>query len=343
MAARFRILSLDGGGIRGIIPAQILVRLEEKLQKKTNNPTAKLSDFFDMITGTSTGGILACMYLAPRKEDATKSVYSANDVVNFYLKYGGEIFSIPTYHKIRTLSGLTDEKYPAHNLERILDMYFGKLELKDLVKPCLITAYDVFESKAHFFRQHQAKESEGRNFYVKDVARATSAAPTYFESPLITSKSGVKYPLIDGGVFANNPTLCAYAEARQVFKSEDGATISAKELIIFSLGNGGLTKMELDHNKVKNFGLIEWIRPLIDIMMSGVSQTVDYQLKQIYKTESVGSQYIRIEPELGHAKSDMGDASPRNLSALQEAGFRAAEKEENDDKLDRLAEMLISR
>ncbi len=341
--AKFRILSLDGGGIRGIIPAQILVSLEQKLQKKTNNSTARLADFFDMITGTSTGGILTCMYLAPRKDDITRALYSAVDVVNFYMKYGGEIFSIPTYHKIRTFSGLTDEKFPARNLERVLDMYFGKLELKDLIKPCLVTAYDVFESKAHFFRQHQALENEGRNFYVKDVARATSAAPTYFESPLITSKSGVKYPLIDGGVFANNPALCAYAEARQVFKSESGNPISAKELIIFSLGNGGLTKMELDHNKVKNFGLIEWIKPLIDIMMSGVSQTVDYQLKQIYKTEFSLPQYVRIEPELGNAKSDMGDASPRNLAALQEAGVKSAEKEENDDKLERLAEMLIHR
>lgn len=340
--AKFRILSLDGGGIRGIIPAQILVELERKLQIKTNNSTAKLVDFFDMVTGTSTGGILTCMYLAPRKDDMSRALYSATDVVNFYMKYGGEIFSIPTYHKIRTMSGILDEKYPAHNLERILDLYFGKLELKDLIKPCLITAYDVFESKAHFFRQHQAKESEGRNFYVKDVARATSAAPTYFEAPLITSKSGVQYPLIDGGVFANNPALCAYAEARQVFKSENGAT-SAKELIMFSLGNGGLTKMGLDHKKVKDFGLVEWIRPLIDIMMSGVSQTVDYQLRQIYKTEEVPFQYIRIEPELGHAKSDMGDASPRNLAALQEAGVKSAEKDENNDKLDKLVEMLINR
>jgi patatin-like phospholipase/acyl hydrolase len=299
-----------------------------------------LVDFFDLVAGTSTGGILACMYLAPRKQDPSRAMYSAVDAVNFYMKYGTEIFTIPSMHKIRTLSGITDERYPAHALERVLDSHFGKMELKHLLKPCLITAFDVYESKAHFFRQHQAKTNQGRNFYVKDVARATSAAPTYFESPLVQSLSGVTYPLIDGGVFANNPTMCAYAEARQIFKTND-FTPDAKDMIILSLGNGGLTKMELEHKKVKDFGLIEWIKPLINIMMSGVSQTIDYQLKQIFKTEGAENQYIRIEPELGYAKPDMDDASPRNLAALKEAGVKASEKEDIDNRLDKLADLLI--
>jgi uncharacterized protein len=336
-----RILSLDGGGIRGIIPAQILVSLEKKLQRLTQNPQAKIADFFDLIAGTSTGGILACLYLAPDKANPTRPLYSAEDAVNLYMQFGEAIFSTSFYTKMKGISGLFDEKYDVDNLEAILDKYFGNLELKELIKPCLITAFDVYDSKAHFFRQHYAQRTEGRNYYVKDVARATAAAPTYFEAAKITSLSGVTYPLIDGGVFANNPTLCAYAEAHQMDFGAGGYHPTAKNMLLFSLGNGNLAKMKYQHKDVKNWGALEWIKPLINIMMSGVGQTVDYQLKQIFSAAECPNQYIRIEPELNNAKPEMDDASPQNLQALREAGTKAAERDENEEKLERLAKMLI--
>lgn len=337
-----RILCIDGGGIRGIIPAQILVTLEKKLRAATNNPQARIGEYFDMIAGTSTGGILTCFYLMPDKANPQKSLYKTEDAVDFYMQHGGNIFSAPFTHKIRTMGGLIDEKFPAKNLENALFEAFGKTYLKELIKPCLVTSFDVFEGKAHFFRQHEAQKHEGDDYLITDVTRATSAAPTYFEAPLVQSMSGVTRPLIDGGVFANNPAMCAYAEARKMKFSPQKRNPTAMDMLLVSIGNIGTTKMGFQHKKVKDWGVGEWIKPLIDIMMSGVSQTVHYQLLQLFKAEEVSKQYVRIDPELYTAKADMDDASPRNLASLKEAGTRASELDDIQDKLDRIVKLLIS-
>ncbi len=336
-----RILSIDGGGIRGILPAQILLALEKKLQKKSNNPQARIADYFDLIAGTSTGGILACAYLMPDKQNPLRPLYSAQDAVNLYLENGGSIFSSSTFQFFKSMGGVTDERYSEKPIESILQKYFGDTLLSELIKPCLITSYDVHESKAYFFRQHQAKESDGRNFFVRDVARSTSAAPTYFEASNIKSMSDVTYPLIDGGVFANNPTLCAYAEAHTVDFGQGVTRRTADDFFIFSIGTGSASKRKLEHKNVKDWGTLEWIKPLIDIMMSGVSQTVHYQLRQIYAAIGKPGQYIRIEPEIHGAKADMDDASPKNLNALREAGMRNAETDENNIKMDNIVNILL--
>jgi patatin-like phospholipase/acyl hydrolase len=338
-----RILSIDGGGIRGILPGKILVALEEKLQKKDNNPDARVADYFDLIAGTSTGGILTCILLCPSETDSTKSKYSAAQAVELYIKNGTSIFSVPAWKKFQSFDGIRDEKYGSENIETVLNQYLHHLRLSQLIKPCLITAYDVKRSKPTFFRQHRAANraadgNQAYDFYLRDVARATSAAPTYFEVAMANSLSGVSYPLIDGGVFANNPALCAFAEATQYF-SQDTDKLTAQEMFIFSIGTASSSK-SYEYDKVKNWGVIEWIKPVLDIMMDGVSKTIDYQLMQIYEAIGRSRQYVRINPVLNEAKSDMDDASPANLKALVADGIENAEK--YDEVLDRVVEMLIA-
>ncbi|TAF67763.1 MAG: patatin [Cytophagales bacterium] len=333
-----RILSIDGGGIRGILAGQILVSLEERIRQRTGNPNAKIAEYFDLIAGTSTGGILACICLAPDPQNPTKPLYSAQEAVQLYMKNGKKIFTQSTWHKIRTLFGIIEERFPSRGMEEVLKDYLGDLELKDLVKPCLITSYDIEQGKPNFFSQHKARKDPNRNFLVREVARATSAAPTYFELALATSKTNIAFPLIDGGVFANNPTLCAYAEARQLDFGLGREKPSAREMFIFSLGTG-TTDKSYKYKKVKKWGVLEWIKPLIDIMMDGVSQTVDYQLRQIYDAINCSEQYVRINPGRGGARSDMDDAEDDNLNALLRAGY--ASSETHSRTLDRVVEVLL--
>lgn len=342
---------MDGGGIKGIIPGQILVALEKKLQDKKDD-TVRLADYFDLIAGTSTGGILTCIYLCPDEDNPTRPRFSAQEAADLYLEKGDEIFKIPWRHKIRTAGGLRDEKYPADGLEEALDDYFKEIKLSNLLNPCLVTAYDIKRRKGHFFRQHTA-ENDAYNFYIKDVARATSAAPTYFECARVKSFTNINYPLVDGGVFVNNPTLCAYAEARKIFTktSEPEKHVTAKDMVILSLGTGH-AKKSYSYDEAKDWGMIEWVTPVIDIMMSGVAETVDYQLKQIYnavKTEKtveaenaldVEKQYLRINPKLpSDVNPDMDDATQENVDALQQLGTETAQ--DHDDELDRLVELLL--
>ena len=124
-----RILSIDGGGIRGIIPGRVLVALEQKLQSASNDNNARIADYFDLIAGTSTGGILACLYLCPQSDQRKRPKYTAQDAVDLYLEKGDEIFDIPIWHRLRSADGLRDEKYPADGLEEALDDYLGDLKL----------------------------------------------------------------------------------------------------------------------------------------------------------------------------------------------------------------------
>jgi patatin-like phospholipase/acyl hydrolase len=328
-----RILSIDGGGIRGIIPGQILVLLEEKLKAKSKNPNARIADFFDFIAGTSTGGILTCAYLCPDQEHMKRPKFTAQEVVNLYLDHGSDIFSDSLKHKIITAGGILDEKYSSAPLEKALNDYFGDTKLSQLLKPCLISAYDITRRQAHFFTQHDAIKKKGWNFLVKDIARATSAAPTYFECSNIKSLTSISYPLIDGGVFVNNPTLCAYSEVHNKFKK------TAKEMVILSIGTG-YVKTEYRYKEAKDFGMMSWIKPLISIMMSGVSEVVDYQIKQMYSAVKAPKQYLRINTEIPiTVNPEMDDASKENLIALKELGTEVAQK--MDGQLDEFLNFLI--
>jgi len=337
MSKLTRILSIDGGGIRGILPGQILVTLEKKLQQKTGNANTRLADHFDMFAGTSTGGILTCLYLCPDANDPARPKFTAKEAVDLYLLKGGDIFKNNLAHKVLSAGGMADEKYSAKSFEDCLHTYFGSARLSELLKPCFITSYNIFNRSTHFFTQHDAKEKEGYDYYLREVARATAAAPTYFEPALVHSMSEVSYPLVDGGIFANNPAMCAYAEARDLFYS--GIKDANPDIFILSIGTGTIKK-QYEYKKAKDWGALGWVAPLIDMMMSGVSETVDYQLRKLFEAFGKPQNYVRIMPELGMGAPEMDDASPQNLAALKEAGTMSAEKA--DAVLDRVVDTLLN-
>lgn len=340
---KVRILSIDGGGIRGILPGTIITYLEEQLRIKSRKPNANIGEFFDFIAGTSTGGILSLVYLCP--DNNGKFKFSAKEAVDIYLDRGDEIFDVSLWKKISSLGGLRDEKYEATELEEALNDYFGNTTLQEALRPCLVTSYDIRNRKAHFFTSADATTNI-RNYYLKDVARATSAAPTYFEPVRIKSLYGTPHTLIDGGVFANNPTLCAYAEARTLNfakalnNNEKPNKPSAKDMLIVSIGTGTV-KEPYPYKEYKDANIVKWINPLIDIMMSGNSETVDYQLKQIYETllPEDCEDYHRIQPKLIQADNAMDNAKPENLRALYEDGLTAVAQ--HKETLDIIVEKLL--
>lgn len=334
---KVRILSIDGGGIRGILPGVILSRLEAKLQEKVG-PKTRLSDFFDFMAGTSTGGILALAYLMPDRNKRPK--LTAEEVVNIYLERGDEIFDTSLWQKIKSVRGIVDEKYDAKELEETLEETFEDIWLTDLLKPCIISSYDIRNGKPHFFKQHKAKNSIF-NFKVKEVARATSAAPTYFETARVKNSIGTPFPLIDGGVFVNNPSLVAYSEVRTMtFDSLKLPT--AKDMMIVSVGTGASSK-KYEYKNAKDWGAVGWIRPIIEIMMSGNAQAVHYHLTQIYDTLSPKDKkdYHRLDPELLRSDPEMDNASIDNMRKLNEDALSYLAKPEKDKELNDIRDKLL--
>jgi len=318
-----RILSIDGGGIRGIVPGQVLVHLEQFLRDQSGNADLKIADCFDLIAGTSTGGILTCVYLLPetsRGGGSPRPKFSAQQAVDLYLNYGDDIFTVPLFKRLSSLGGLADEKYPATELEKTLSEYMGDVALSQLLKDCAITAYDIAERAVVVFnsRDNRSGKNPGKDFYVRDVARATSAAPTYFTPANIIAFDRSVHPLIDGGVFANNPALCAYAE---LTTSDSGL----RDVALLSLGTGGVEKA-YSYSEAKDWGGLGWVKPVIDITLSGVADAVDYQLQKLYAAAGASAQYLRISPALGPQTSpDMDNATIANMKHLKEDGEVAYE------------------
>lgn len=330
-----KILSIDGGGIRGIIPGMLLSALERRLKRISGNPEAAIVDYFDFFAGTSTGGILTCLLLCPNEKDPSRPKFSAQEALDLYVLYGNEIFSAGFFRRLMGRFGLLSERYPATALERVLQTYFGDIRLSQLLKPCIVTAYNIELRKTHFFRQQTAIErGDPRDFYLKDVCRATSAAPTYFSVAEIFSLSGTRYPLLDGGVFAPNPSMSALAEVTRAFNET-----RINEISILSLGTGQSRKA-YDYEHFKKNRAISIGPALIDIMMSGTAESSHFFLQQLYRSAGRPNQYIRIEPiSLDSVSEALDAASPSNIQKLIALGDRMVS--EYNDALNQLATQLV--
>jgi uncharacterized protein len=332
-----RILSIDGGGIRGVIPATILARLEQRIQRESGNPHARLIDYFDFLAGTSTGGIItAILNTSESEQEPNKPKYTAQDLLGFYEREGPKIFKAKWLAKFFGGIGLADEKYNVASLEAVLLSNLWTNWLSQMMKPCLIPAYNLEEGKTHFFcsHDHQRGTKDEKEFMVRDVCRATSAAPSYFEPARIENARKAFKPFIDGGVFANNPTLCAIAEVGKA----KGA-FSPKDMFVLSLGTGRV-QTTYSFNRWKKAVALLIVPELINIMMDGVSETTHFVTKKLFDNLQVGNQYVRFDPTLSDAAlAQMDNAKPENISRLRGVGETIVT--ENDAEMTRIAQMLL--
>ncbi len=324
MAPPYRILSIDGGGIRGLIPALILDRIEQR----TGRPIA---ESFDLIAGTSTGGILA-VALTRAGEDG-RPRWPAAELIELYETQGPRIFDRSLFKALESVFAIEDEKYPRENLQAALEHYLGEARLRDALTDLLVAAYETEQRFPFFFKRRRAREDPAYDFPVREVAYATSAAPTYFEPLKLETTDVVDYfSLVDGGVYASNPAMCAYAEARRHYPD--------REVLMVSLGTGELTR-SLPHDSVRNWGLREWIwphTPILSVMFDGMSNTVDYQLTQLLDEDL----YFRFQPKLDLAKDDMDDASAPNLRALKLQATRLLAERDVAARFERMCELLAA-
>jgi uncharacterized protein len=279
-----RVLSIDGGGIRGLIPALVLAEIEQRSGKRA-------FELFDLIAGTSTGGILACALCAP-------DALPAEQLVGLYVEEGPNIFDRSLGQRIRSAEGLLDEKYDSADLDRALERFLADKRLAETKPDLIVPAYNMGDPGPYFFKSRKARE-EGEDFTLAEVARATSAAPTYFEPFELEGQA-----LVDGGVFAANPAMCAVAE---VLRFQPAA-----EIALLSLGTGQRTRKR-SFAEVQDWGLVEWAKPILDVVFDGASDAVDYQLRHMLDER----RYWRLQVELTRASDDLDDASERNLRELR--------------------------
>jgi patatin-like phospholipase/acyl hydrolase len=291
-----KVLSIDGGGIRGLIPALVLAEIEQRTGRR-------IAEMVDLVAGTSTGGILACGLTRPGPEG--RPLYSAAELAGIYVEEGPRIFHRSLVKRIFSVEGWLDERYEDDGLDAALARYLGGATLSEALVDLLITAYEISDRFAFFFRSARARDDPTYDFPLVEVARATGAAPSYFEPAEATDVVGARtYPLIDGGVFAVNPSMCAYADVT--------AAGRAGELeLMLSLGTGEYTRA-YTFEQTRWWGQLEWARPVLDIVFDGVADTTEFVAATL-----MGDRYVRLQTELDVASDDLDDASPANLAALR--------------------------
>ncbi len=296
-----KVLSIDGGGIRGIIPALVLAEIE----RLTKQPACEL---FDLIAGTSAGGIITLGVTAPAKTGGP--AHSAAELAQLFVDRGPEIFSKSLAGEILNPDGVLHEKFSAKGLESTLEEYVGGVALSQALTDVLVTSYDIQSHEPFFFKRSQAQREPARDYPMTVVGRATSAAPTYFEPeravpPVRDAAGPADYALVDGGTFANNPALCAYAEA--VLDHPDS------DILVVSLGTGRLTET-ISYETAKHWGLVGWARPLLAVMMDGSSATIDYQLDQLLGGDR---RHFRFQTVLNGVSDKLDDVDDSNIEGLQ--------------------------
>lgn len=300
-----RILSIDGGGIRGVIPATILQHIESRLL-----PGLRIADCFDIIAGTSTGGIIALMLTTPNKNKKAK--FTAAEICELYTNFGKNVFSVSFWHFLTSGNGWWGAKYSADTLEEYLEKYFEGSCLADCLTDVVVSAYELEKSKTFFFTTYAAKKNHVHNYYIRDIARATSAAPTYFTPATIVNKTTKdSLTLIDGGIAANNPALAATVHAIEMF----GHDI---EFFVVSLGtgttNGAISSNPLKE-EIETAGLIGWASRIVSTIMCAVSDTTNYEMYHALSHKK--KQYYRFQPILEPQHAEMDNADSDNIEALR--------------------------
>ena len=293
---RVNILAIDGGGIRGIIPAVILSQLEEAIGRP-------LWQIFDLIVGTSTGGIIAAAIGAGAKDG---DAYTAGELIDLYVRNGPTIFHLDCLHYVEQVAR---PKYSPEGLERVLLEYFGDSELRSAKTNLLISSYDVGHQLPFFFKSAKAKKNPAFNWKLRDIARATSAAPTYFP-PVQLSNGRVAYTLVDGGVCVNNPSVAGYAEARRLFPE-------ATDFLLLSAGTGDRHD-GLRYADVRDWGLVQWAQQIVPVFMDSVAEAAEYEMHYFLGRD----RNFRFQPRLDKKNSPMDCVTQENLAELQEIALR---------------------
>ena len=286
----FSILALDGGGARGIYGARLLTKIEESLG-------VRIKDCFDLIAGTSTGSILA---------GAAATAIPMADIVELFERESPRIFR---KRGITTgLSILWRSRYSRHELDDVLQRYVHGITLGEVPTPLMITSADLATGGVHVFKSGYLAELGGPydrdgEVLLKDAILASCAAPTFFDPKEIGS-----HLLVDGGLWANNPSIIALTEALSKFNRTIG------EVRVLSIGTGHAPNM---YRRRRRWGLLTgWGRDKLVSYTLGLQSQASTNMARLI----LGQRYFRLDPAIETWELD-DTRHLGNLKALADRDF----------------------
>ncbi|XP_058775787.1 patatin-like protein 1 [Vicia villosa] len=327
-------------------PGVILAYLESQLQE-IDGSDARLADYFDVITGTSTGGLITAMLATPNPKNNNRPLFEAREIVPFYLKHLPHIFPqksgifAPIMNVAKALSG---PKYNGKYLHKIIREMTGNTLLSQTLTNIVIPSFDVENLQPTIFSSYQIDAEPALDVILSDICIATSAAPTYLPAHYFETKSEQrrvikKYNLIDGGVCANNPTMVAIREVTKDLirqpkgRSANDAGVGYDRFLVISIGTGS-NKSERKYNAkmVSKWGALTWLfnsgaTPVLDCFSEASTDMVDYHNSVLFTALQSQDNYLRIQDDTLEGELASVDISAKdNLNNLVKAGENLLKK-----------------
>jgi patatin-like phospholipase/acyl hydrolase len=313
-----KILALDGGGIKGLMTAIVLRDIERQLpgaESTDLNKTNIIKDHFDLVAGTSTGSILAAAICTGR---------SLNTIVELYENKGQTIFQpnlkLWGNRVMRAFSqGVSHPKHSDKGLAKELKAEFSngrgaiKLGSKLIKTPLLIQAFDATLHEPIVFKSHHCDDKSDKDLNLWEVVKASSSAPTFFPSHSLQYRDHKElHAMIDGGVFANNPSMIALSEAFSLGWDDN------ENILLVSLGTSEEIAQGISAKKGKELGAMEWALPLFEIFMGGASRHVHSLAKRVLGSSgNEGSKYLRFQM-LTEADIPMDEAATADIAVMKQ-------------------------
>ncbi|KAE8126195.1 hypothetical protein FH972_020936 [Carpinus fangiana] len=345
------ILSIDGGGIRGLIPGTILCFLESELQK-LDGEDARIADYFDVIAGTSTGGLVTAMLTSPNEKK--RPLFAAKDIKDFYLNHSPKIFpqyNFPLFkYATKIVKAIYGPKYDGKYLHRLVKEKLGTTRLNQTLTNVVIPTFDIKRLQPTIFSSFEVKKNPSLNALLSDVCIATSAAPTYLPAHYFETKDPAgkvrEFHLIDGGIAANNPALVAIGEVtKEVTKRSSPFSpikpMDYERFLVISIGTGS-AKAEEKYNAhaAAKWGLLNWLAsngstPIVDVFSQASADMVDFHLSDVFRALQCERSYLRIQDDnLSGEVSSVDIATKKNLDDLVEVGDELLKKRVSKVNLD---------
>ncbi|OYW55224.1 MAG: hypothetical protein B7Y80_09545 [Hyphomicrobium sp. 32-62-53] len=311
-----RVLAIDGGGVKGLVPASILAELE----RRTGRP---ISQQFDLIAGTSTGAILALGLARPSNENARLPAFSAADLVGLYREYSERIFP-RSFAPMRALRRVFRPKFSPEDVEAVFASYFEDVRLIEALTNVAIPAYDIVENRRIWFLSYASAQND---LLMRDIVRGATAAPTFFApsrfavSKRVAEKGTVA--LVDGALFANNPSQDAYLFGRRLRSGDDSS------VLVLSIGTGKSTRKH-SFEDAWGWGVLGWMDPLLEIAFS--DPAIDDIMRRTLEGQG---DYFRLQADFGGVDVALDDSSPQANKRLEDAA--ASYVATREDEMTRLA------
>ncbi|KAF8393902.1 hypothetical protein HHK36_020102 [Tetracentron sinense] len=330
------ILSIDGGGIRGIIPGTILAFLESELQK-LDGENARLADYFDVITGSSTGGLITAMLTAPNEKN--RPLYAAKEINLFYFQNGPKIFS---QDNCKLWNAIWGPIYDGKNIHSIIQKELGSKVLHETLTNVVIPTFDIKKLQPTIFSSYEVKKNPHLDALLSDICIGTSATPVYFPPHYFETKDSKgayrKFNLINGGVAANNPVLVATGEVTKAIINDSPDFYNIKPLdygrfLVISLGTGtAKVEEKFSAQEATKWGIFGWLlgdssSPLIDAFTEASADMVDLHLSQIFQALRLEKNYLRIQDDgLTGTLASIDTTTKKNMKELEEVGKKLLKK-----------------